>query len=133
MPHKFYFTFLIRNWIHFLFNFIKITKASELSSFWIGHYPVVEVLLNHSANINVKNSDGTPVLNVASRRNGNKLKSVGAAMFFPVFEEALNFLPTALSIRLYSSIKAQLRRQIFEQSFQAMLKSSSCWLSVEQM
>lgn len=69
----------------FFIQFYKNNKASELSSFWIGHYPVVEVLLNHSANINVKNSDGTPVLNVASRRNGNKLKSVGASMFFPVF------------------------------------------------
>lgn len=43
--------------------------------FRIGHYPIVEMLLNHSAFVNdvskVAGTNGDPVLTVAARRNGN--------------------------------------------------------------
>lgn len=52
--------------------------------FEIGQFAVVEFLLNHEANPNIKDSNGDTALIVAPSLNGNKLKDTSGFKYFRI-------------------------------------------------
>lgn len=61
-----------------------ILNPIQIYCFQIGDYAVAEVLLNHTADPEMKNSNGDPLLRVASVKDGNQLKVADGINLFGI-------------------------------------------------